>query len=229
MFERRMGSFAPVISRERTPLNKKQDELMALTRKQVAATFLAGVAFAAFSAQAMAKPQHHRKAQAAAAAQAWGPTDNDKYSFLATQTAAKVQPVTSRRRVARASAAAENGTIVTSTFGSSSLVAEARQYIGGNPTGRGSLWCGAFMDMVLKKTGHAGGGNLARAYARYGTRVSGPQVGAIAVMGRKGGGHVGVVSGIDAAGNPIIISGNHNNKVDESVYPRGRIIAYVVP
>ena len=47
-----------------------------------------------------------------------------------------------------------------------------------------------------------------------------PQVGAIAVMGRHGGGHVGVVSGIDANGNPIIVSGNHNHTVAESVYPR---------
>jgi uncharacterized protein (TIGR02594 family) len=85
------------------------------------------------------------------------------------------------------------------------------------------------MDMVLKKTGHAGGGNLARAYANYGRRVSGPQVGAIAVMARGGGGHVGVVSGVDASGNPIIISGNHNDTVAESTYPRGRIIAYVMP
>jgi len=82
---------------------------------------------------------------------------------------------------------------------------------------------------VLKKTGHAGGGNLARAYASYGTRVAGPQVGAIAVMARGGGGHVGVVSGVDANGNPIIISGNHNHTVAEAVYPRGRIIAYVMP
>jgi uncharacterized protein (TIGR02594 family) len=85
------------------------------------------------------------------------------------------------------------------------------------------------MDMVLKKTGHKGGGNLARAYASYGHRVSGPQVGAIAVMTRRGGGHVGVVSGIDASGNPIIISGNHNDKVAEATYPRSRIIAYVMP
>jgi uncharacterized protein (TIGR02594 family) len=81
------------------------------------------------------------------------------------------------------------------------------------------------MDMVLKKTGHAGGGNLARAYAGYGRRVSGPQVGAIAVMNH----HVGVVSGIDPNGNPIIVSGNHNRTVAESVYPRGRIAAYVMP
>ena len=108
-------------------------------------------------------------------------------------------------------------------------MAEARQYVGTNPTGRHSLWCGAFMDMVLKNTGHEGGGNLALGYEHYGTRVDGPQVGAIAVMGRHGGGHVGVVTGIDPSGNPIIVSGNHNNTVAESVYPRSRIAAYVVP
>jgi uncharacterized protein (TIGR02594 family) len=110
-------------------------------------------------------------------------------------------------------------------YTSNALVSQARSFMGTNPTGRGSAWCGAFLDMVLKKTGHAGGGNLARGYARYGTRVSGPQVGAIAVMNH----HVGVVSGIDPNGNPIIVSGNHNRTVAESVYPRGRIVAYVLP
>ena len=114
-------------------------------------------------------------------------------------------------------------------FTSNSLVSEARKYIGSNPTGRGSLWCGAFMDLVLKRTGHAGGGNLASGYAHYGTRVDGPQVGAIAVIGRRGGGHVGVVSGIDPNGNPIVVSGNHNHTVAESVYPRSRVSAYVMP
>jgi hypothetical protein len=46
--------------------------------------------------------------------------------------------------------------------------------------------------------------------------------------GRRGG-HVGVVSGIDPNGNPIIISGNHGHRVGEGVYPRGRIYAYVMP
>ena len=118
---------------------------------------------------------------------------------------------------------------VTGGFSTNSLVSEARKYLGTNPTGRARLWCGAFMDLVLKRTGHAGGGNLASAYAKYGTRVSGPQVGAIAVMRRAGGGHVGVVSGIDPNGNPIIISGNHNRTTAESVYPASRITAYVVP
>ncbi len=118
---------------------------------------------------------------------------------------------------------------LTSGFSSSDLVATARKYIGTNPTGRRSRWCGAFMDKVLRDNGYKGGGNLAMAYAQYGRRVSGPQVGAIAVLRRRGGGHVGVVSGIDPNGNPIIISGNHNRTTAESVYPRGRVVAYVVP
>lgn len=120
-------------------------------------------------------------------------------------------------------------------FGSD-LVATARRYIGTNPTGRRTLWCGAFMDFVLKQTGHKGGGTLASAYRHYGRRISGPQVGAIAVMRRRGGGHVGVVSGTDANGNPIIISGNTwsgesggKHTVLEQTYPRSRIAAYVVP
>jgi uncharacterized protein (TIGR02594 family) len=111
------------------------------------------------------------------------------------------------------------------------LVAEARRYLGTNPTGRSSLWCGHFMNLVLERSGHrASGSNTARSFASYGRRVSGPQVGAIAVMSRgRSGGHVGVVSGIDANGNPIIISGNHGRRVAESTYSRGRIFAYVMP
>jgi uncharacterized protein (TIGR02594 family) len=118
------------------------------------------------------------------------------------------------------------------TFGGGgSLVAEARRWIGGNPTGRSSLWCGNFMNFVLNRTGHqASPSNQARSFASYGHRLPGPQVGAIAVMSRgHGGGHVGVVTGIDPNGNPIIISGNHGHKVGEGVYPRGRIYAYVMP
>jgi uncharacterized protein (TIGR02594 family) len=125
---------------------------------------------------------------------------------------------------------ASSGMAASSGFGSSDVVAEARRYIGGNPTGRGSLWCARFMNMVLQRSGHHGtGSDMASSFASYGQRVSGPQIGAIAVMGRRGGGHVGVVSGIDAAGNPIVVSGNNGNRVREAVLPRGRIYAYVMP
>jgi uncharacterized protein (TIGR02594 family) len=116
------------------------------------------------------------------------------------------------------------------SFGSSDVVATARRYLGGNPTGRGSLWCARFMNMVLQQTGHHGtGSDLASSFAHYGERISGPRVGAIAVMARRGGGHVGIITGIDASGNPIMISGNNGNRVREAPISRGRIYAYVMP
>jgi uncharacterized protein (TIGR02594 family) len=205
--------------------------------KTPAAILLCSVAVATVSSQAMARPahraHHHRHAAAAAApvpVASMASTDPDRdqrYPALALQQPAVEAPAARPRALSRAAAASPAAAF--GSFASSSLVEEARKYIGTNPTGRRSLWCGAFMDLVLKETGHAGGGNLAKAYASYGPRVSGPQVGAIAVMGRRGGGHVGVVSGIDANGNPIIVSGNHNHTVAESVYPAGRIQAYVMP
>ena len=64
--------------------------------------------------------------------------------------------------------------------------------------------------------------DVAKSFASYGKRLQGPKVGAIAVMNRgKSGGHVGVVSGFDKDGDPIVISGNHSRRVAEAVYPRG--------
>jgi uncharacterized protein (TIGR02594 family) len=184
--------------------------------------------------------RHHRVARrssmqdsmvaAAPGANFGGPSSMPTYQPVDGSAAYAPVPHGRRARHARDRIASEATPSLGGGFGgSSSLVAEARRYLGTNPTGRRSLWCGAFMDKVLRETGHKGGGNLAKGYLNYGRRVSGPQVGAIAVMGRRGGGHVGVVSGVDANGNPIIVSGNHNHTVAESVYPRSRIIAYVEP
>jgi uncharacterized protein (TIGR02594 family) len=207
-----------------------------------ATILLCSVAVAVLATAAIARPVHHHRHRAATvtetAVQPSGADRDMRFSFSANQAPATMTAEgdemarrgrqLSRRDSARALAQSHSN----SAYGgatSNSLVSEARKYIGTNPTGRGSLWCGAFMDLVLRRTGHRGGGNLAKGYANYGTRVSGPQVGAIAVMGRRGGGHVGVVSGVDANGNPIIVSGNHNRTVAESVYPAGRITAYVLP
>jgi uncharacterized protein (TIGR02594 family) len=216
-------------------------------RSRRATLFLCSVAVAVLATAAVARPVHQRHRTATATQTAVQPqqlgADRDmRFSINADQeptatrtaTMAGDAPGRSRHhgRRDRAAARALAQSHANSAFGgmtSNALVTEARKYIGTNPTGRGSLWCGAFMDLILKRTGHAGGGNLAKAYASYGTRVSGPQVGAIAVMGRRGGGHVGVVSGVDPNGNPIVVSGNHNRTVAESVYPAGRISAYVLP
>jgi uncharacterized protein (TIGR02594 family) len=204
-----------------------------------ATILLCSVAVAAFATSAFARPVHHHRHHAAAVAQTAVQSQNTgadrdvRYPFNAAQTVTDTSRHSrrhGRQSLAEARAQAQShANSADGGFTSNDLVSEARKYVGTNPTGRGSLWCGAFMDLVLKRTGHPGGGNLAWGYEHYGTRISGPQVGAIAVMGRRGGGHVGVVSGIDANGNPIIVSGNHNHTVAESVYPRGRIAAYVMP
>ena len=87
------------------------------------------------------------------------------------------------------------------------------------------------MNFVLRRAGYSGtSSDLAKSFASYGRRLPGPKIGAIAVMSRgRGGGHVGVVSGFDSHGNPIVISGNHSRRVAEAVYSRSRIYAYVAP
>ncbi len=94
------------------------------------------------------------------------------------------------------------------------------------------LWCADFMNFVLHKAGGKGTkSRAARSFLRFGKKLDGPRVGAIAIMYRKGpnNGHVGVVRGTDGQGNPIVVSGNHGNLVRQSVYPKSKVLAYVMP
>ena len=213
-----------------------------LSRRVVAlALFLA--AFAVFVSPASARPYHRHSAErhgyvhnarhhhhrhyrhhARSSRFERGAAQLRASGFADTQ--ASYDPSASNGGMASSALAASGG-----FGGGSGLVSEARRHIGGNPTGRGRLWCARFMNMVLEHTGHRGtGSDMASSFARYGTRVSGPQVGAIAVMSRgRRGGHVGIITGIDAQGNPIMISGNNGNRVREAPVSRGRIYAYVMP
>ncbi len=118
-------------------------------------------------------------------------------------------------------------------FGWPAYVTEARKYIGTNPTAMQRRWCARFLNLVLNKSGYRGtNSDAARSFASYGRRINEPRIGAIAVLTRgksQTQGHVGIVTGMDANGNPIIISGNHGRRVAESTYPRSRVIAYVMP
>lgn len=108
------------------------------------------------------------------------------------------------------------------------LVERARAYLGrtapelGLP---GRLWCADFMTLVT-------GRDLGRLALSWLNRPRDrARVGAVAVLTRRcnGCGHVGIVSGFDRAGNVRIISGNHLGAVRESLYPAGRVVAYVRP
>jgi uncharacterized protein (TIGR02594 family) len=203
----------------------------------IASFAVLALATTAFTAPADARPRHG-KVRHQVAAPADTTAIDDRYAhvqggfmqrgFMPAQPAARQM---SRRQSAAQMSRQRPAMNAMAFGGGSGLVAQARAYLGSNPTGRSSLWCARFLNMVLERTGRSGtGSDMASSFASFGTRVSGPQVGAIAVMSRgKRGGHVGVVSGIDESGNPIIISGNHNGRVAEASYPRGRVYSYVMP
>lgn len=112
------------------------------------------------------------------------------------------------------------------------LISTARQYLGTNPTGWAHVWCGNFMRLLMRVTGHPdlSSGNSARAWASYGHPLGGPQVGAIAVLARgRHGGHVGIVTAVIDRRHIRIVSGNHGHRVGEGVYPTSLVIAYRAP
>jgi uncharacterized protein (TIGR02594 family) len=94
------------------------------------------------------------------------------------------------------------------------------------------LWCADFMNFVFARNGSRGtNSRSARSYLKYGELLDSPRVGAIAIFARGGAnsGHVGVVRGTDGEGNPIIVSGNHGHAVRQAVYPKARVLGYVMP
>ena len=198
---------------------------MQIRLKSSRALLLGGMGVAAVAASCVAAP---------AEARSYHHHVRSAHHRLVERTVVVRQHRTADQRLGKPAAgvsAAADRPAAASSLGLQDLVAAARRWLGGrNPTSRRTLWCASFMNFVLARTGHSGtGSDAANSFASYGHRVSGPQVGAIAVMTRRGGGHVGVVSGVDAAGNPVIISGNNGNQVREAAYKGGRIYAYVMP
>lgn len=107
------------------------------------------------------------------------------------------------------------------------LVSRARAFLGTNPTGWAHVWCGRFMAMIAPSAAaKLRNPNWAKDWLAL--PHTSARVGAIAVLSRgRRGGHIGVVSGFDVRGNPVIVSGNHGHRVGEGIYPRSRILAFV--
>lgn len=92
-------------------------------------------------------------------------------------------------------------------------------------------WCGVFVAAVMQEAGYERPKHWyrAKAWADYGSALSGPEKGCIVVYDRRGGGHVGFVTGVDAAGRIFTLGGNQANKVSEVPFDRARVLAYRWP
>lgn len=108
------------------------------------------------------------------------------------------------------------------------ILQKARSFLGRNPGGwrHPRLWCAEFMARIAPELARRlENPSWARDWADL-PHIK-PRVGAIVVLTRGRGGHVGVVSGFDRHGNPRVISGNHGHRVAEGIYSKRRVIAYV--
>lgn len=92
-------------------------------------------------------------------------------------------------------------------------------------------WCGVALAAWFEEAGLP----YPKAYYRalswldYG-KAAGMQYGAIAVLKRKGGGHVGIVTGMTHTGSHVrLLGGNQNDMVCEMWFPIDRIAAFRLP
>lgn len=95
----------------------------------------------------------------------------------------------------------------------------------GDPRPR--AWCGWQMRQWFHVADRAY--NVARKWASWGSPARGPAPGTIAVFARRGGGHVGIVTGVPGPGRIVLKSGNDGHAVRERERSTRGIIAYRWP
>lgn len=92
-------------------------------------------------------------------------------------------------------------------------------------------WCAAFVGSCLAEAGLPNTGSLmARSYLQYGTELSEPKVGAIAVFkrGAPPSGHVAFVTGW-GSGHVRVLGGNQGDKVCEQNYSADDVLGFRWP
>lgn len=93
-------------------------------------------------------------------------------------------------------------------------------------------WCGLFVGWVLGMSGRYVVKEWYRAKEWSSpsmTELNAPAYGAIAVLSRSGGGHVGFVVGKDARGNIMLLGGNQGDTVKIAPFAPSRIDGYYWP
>lgn len=94
-----------------------------------------------------------------------------------------------------------------------------------------TAWCAGYVNASLAQAGMQGtGSNMARSFMNWGTGVSDPRKGDLAVFSRgdpKGPyGHVGFFEGYDKDGNIIVLGGNQNDAVSRQTYEAERLLGF---
>ncbi len=91
-------------------------------------------------------------------------------------------------------------------------------------------WCALTVNYCLLASGFPGNDSLwALDFGKYGVRLDGPAVGAIACKRRDGGGHVFLVVGRDREGRIVGRGGNQSDMVCDEIFDPAAIVSYSWP
>jgi uncharacterized protein (TIGR02594 family) len=92
-------------------------------------------------------------------------------------------------------------------------------------------WCGAFAALCVQEAGIAPPKEYAsaKAWLGWGVDMINPAYGCVVIFTRTGGGHVGFVVGIDAAGRLMVLGGNQGDAVSIAPFARIRAAGYRWP
>jgi len=91
-------------------------------------------------------------------------------------------------------------------------------------------WCGVFIAFCMKEAGFTPPKNYFRAkeWMSFGVECK-PEYGAIAVLGRDGGGHVGFVIAVAPNGDIQLLGGNQSNAVTKAWFKKDRVLGFRKP
>jgi uncharacterized protein (TIGR02594 family) len=92
-------------------------------------------------------------------------------------------------------------------------------------------WCGTACAYVFHEVGLKipFAWYRAKEWLDWGVKLDSPAYGCVAVFNRKGGGHVGIVVGIDGLGRLMVWGGNQSDMVSVAPFGRERILGYRWP
>jgi uncharacterized protein (TIGR02594 family) len=92
-------------------------------------------------------------------------------------------------------------------------------------------WCGVAVAHWMLRTGIQPPKHWYRAlaWADWGIRLGRPALGSVVVYRRAGGGHVGLVVGVDIRGQVLTLGGNQADSVNVAPFDRSRVLAYRWP